>query len=123
MKANLMRMRAVFRRSSPQEEEQPIITIGDLQLDRSRHKVILGDEPIELTPLEFYVLDILMDSHGKVVRKEDLCIRLIENGFSGSESTLKIHIRNIRMKLRDELDQPKYIETVFGIGYRFLEGS
>lgn len=119
----LMRMRAVLRRSTPKEEEKPITIIGDLQLDRSRHKVILGDEPIELTPLEFFVLDILMDSHGKVVRKEDLCIRLIENGFSGSESTLKIHIRNIRMKLRDELDQPKYIETVFGIGYRFLEGS
>ncbi len=119
----LMRMRAVLRRSTPREEEKPITIIGDLQLDRSRHKVTLGDEPVELTPLEFFVLDILMDSHGKVVRKEDLCIRLIENGFSGSESTLKIHIRNIRMKLRDELDQPKYIETVFGIGYRFLEGS
>lgn len=119
----LMRMRAVLRRSTPEEEEKPITIIGDLQLDRSRHKVTLRDELIELTPLEFFVLDILMDSQGKVVRKEDLCIRLIENGFSGSESTLKIHIRNIRMKLRDELDQPKYIETVFGIGYRFLEGS
>ncbi|HQN62610.1 MAG TPA: response regulator transcription factor, partial [Flexilinea sp.] len=60
----LMRMRAVLRRSTPREEEKPITIIGDLQLDRSRHKVTLGDEPVELTPLEFFVLDILMDSQG-----------------------------------------------------------
>jgi len=44
----------------------------------------------------------------------------MENGFTGSEATLKIHIRNLRVKLNDDPDQPRYIETVFGIGYRFL---
>ena len=72
-------------------------------------------------PLEFHILEILMQSVGIVVRRPDLCIRLIENGYSGSEATLKIHIRNLRLKLGDDLEQPRYIETVFAIGYRFLE--
>jgi two-component system, OmpR family, alkaline phosphatase synthesis response regulator PhoP len=44
----------------------------------------------------------------------------MENGYTGSEATLKIHIRNLRLKLEDNLDQPQYIETVFGLGYRFI---
>ena len=46
---------------------------------------------------------------------------LAEAGFAGSEATIKIHISNIRAKLQDSLDEPRYIETVFGLGYRFLE--
>jgi two-component system, OmpR family, alkaline phosphatase synthesis response regulator PhoP len=76
---------------------------------------------VDLTPLEFLILEILMKSPGQVIRRAELCIRLMENGYTGSESTLKIHIRNIRQKLDDDLEQPKYIETVFGIGYRFIE--
>ena len=64
-----------------------------------------------------------MRSPGQVVKRADLSIRLIENGFSGSEATLKIHVRNIRLKLGDDLNRPVYIETVFGIGYRFLENA
>jgi len=45
----------------------------------------------------------------------------MESGYSGSEATLKIHIRNLRLKLGDDSNQPRYIETVFGVGYRFLE--
>ena len=78
---------------------------------------------IELTPLEFQVLEMLMQSPGQVVRRADLCMRLMENGYSGSEATLKIHIRNLRLKLDDDLNQPQYIETVFGIGYRFMEAE
>jgi DNA-binding response OmpR family regulator len=66
---------------------------------------------------------MLMQTPGKVMRRAELCIRLMENGYSGSESTLKIHIRNLRLKLEDDLSQPRYIENVFGIGYRFLESE
>jgi len=62
-----------------------------------------------------------MQSPGQVVKRAELCMRLMENGYTGSESTLKIHIRNLRLKLDDDLNQPRYIETIFGIGYRFLE--
>jgi len=119
----LMRMRAVLRRAAPKETGEPCLTIGDISLDCGKHEVKRQDQVIELTPLEFQLLEMLMQSPGKVVRRADLCMRLIENGYSGSEATLKIHIRNLRLKLGDDLSQPQYIETVFGIGYRFMEAE
>lgn len=118
----LMRMRAVLRRAAVSEADEDI-TIGDLTLNRSAHRVTKNGQPIEFTPLEFFILNALMSVPGQVVKRAELSIRLIENGFSGSEATLKIHVRNIRQKLGDNLDQPVYIETVFGVGYRFLEAS
>jgi DNA-binding response OmpR family regulator len=117
----LVRMRAVLRRAGPRESGEDVLALGDLSLDRSKHEVRQDGNLIDLTPLEFQVLELLMQSAGKVVRRAELSMRLVENGYSGSESTLKIHIRNLRLKLGDDLDQPRYIETVFGIGYRFVD--
>lgn len=117
----LVRMRAVLRRAGQREENKPVLAVGDLSLDSSKHEVRKGAQTLDLTPLEFQILEMLMHSAGKVVRRADLSIGLMENGYTGSESTIKIHIRNLRLKLDDDLDQPKYIETVFGIGYRFIE--
>ena len=85
------------------------------------YRIRNGEQAVDLTPLEFQILEMLMHSPGKVVKRTDLTIRLMEGGYSGSEATLKIHIRNLRLKLEDDLNQPHYIETVFGVGYRFLE--
>jgi DNA-binding response OmpR family regulator len=123
MRELLMRMRAVLRRAGSLGANEPCLTISDVSLDPCKHEVKKGGQVIDLTPLEFQVLEILMQSSGRVVRRAGLCMRLLENGYSGSESTLKIHIRNLRMKLEDDLSQPRYIETVFGIGYRFLEAE
>lgn len=120
---NPFRMRELLDASGRRCAEQRRLEIGEIQMDRSRHEVRKRDEPVELTPLEFQILEMLMQSPGQVIRRADLCIQLMENGFSGSEGTLKIHIRNLRLKLEDDLNQPRYIETVFGIGYRFLEAA
>lgn len=117
----LVRMRAVLRRSPPMDAESKVLTIGEITLNPNKHEVKKGAQLLALTPLEFQILELLMQAPGQVVRRAGLCMRLIENGYSGSESTLKIHIRNLRLKLEDDLDQPQYIETVFGVGYRFLE--
>jgi DNA-binding response OmpR family regulator len=119
----LVRMRAVLRRAAPKEDSDTAITVGDISLERSKHEVRKQGQSIELTPLEFQVLEMLMQSAGQVVRRADISMRLVEHGYSGSEATLKIHIRNLRLKLDDDLSQPRYIETVFGVGYRFLEAS
>lgn len=116
----LVRMRAVLRRAAPMDENHPGLIIGDVELDYNRHLVTKQGFPIVLTPLEFHVLEMLMRAAGKVVKRADLCIGLMENGYTGSEATLKIHIRNLRQKLYDDPDQPMYIETIFGIGYRFI---
>lgn len=121
MRELLVRIRAVMRRSATQDTDEPCLTIGDLTLDHQKHEVFQAGQIVDLTPLEFLVLETLMHAPGQVIRRAELCIRLMENGYAGSESTLKIHIRNIRQKINDDLEQPKYIETVFGVGYRFIE--
>lgn len=118
----LMRIRAVQRRALPLNKEAQLV-IGTISLDESKHEVRQNGRLIELTPLEFQILQMLMRCPGQVVRRQDMCMHLMDNGYTGSEATLKIHIRNLRLKLEDSLNQPRIIETVFGIGYRFLEGD
>jgi DNA-binding response OmpR family regulator len=119
----LMRIRAVMRRAAISEESSEVMKVQNLTLDRARHEVRKDGELIDLTPLEFALLTQLMESAGKVVRRQEISLRLMDNGYAGSEATIKIYIRNLRQKLGDDLAEPRYIETVFGIGYRFLEGQ
>lgn len=119
----LMRIRAVMRRAALGEEASEVMKVQNLTLDRARYEVRKDGELIDLTPLEFTLLTLLMEAAGKVIRRQEISLRLMDNGYAGSEATIKIHIRNLRQKLGDDLAEPVYIETVFGIGYRFLEGE
>lgn len=119
----LMRIRAVMRRVAVSDEAAAVMKVQNLTLDSARHEVRKGGDLIDLTPLEFALLTLLMESAGKVVRRQEISMRLMDNGYAGSEATIKIHIRNLRQKLGDNLAEPTYIETVFGVGYRFLEGE
>jgi DNA-binding response OmpR family regulator len=123
MRELLVRMRAVLRRAVQNQKAETTIRIGEISLDPGKHEIKKQDRSIELTPLEFQILEKLMLSAGQVVKRADLSMYLMENGFSGSEATLKIHIHNLRDKLEDDPAQPRYIETVFGIGYRFIEAE
>jgi len=118
MRELLVRMRAVLRRAAQKDAQQALLTAGDLVLDRSKHEVTVSGSLVELTPLEFQILEILMLAGGQVVRRAALSTRLIELGYTGSEATLKIHVRNIRSKIDKDPNEPQMIETVFGIGYR-----
>lgn len=119
----LMRIRAVMRRAAVSEEAAAVIKVQDLSVDSARHEVRKDSELIDLTPLEFTLLTQMMESAGKVIRRQEMSLRLMDNGYTGSEATIKIHIRNLRQKLGDDLADPTYIETVFGVGYRLLEGE
>jgi DNA-binding response OmpR family regulator len=123
MRELLVRLRAVMRRSSNKSESDRVITLGDISMDSTRHAVTRCGNPVELTPLEYQILELMIQSPGKVLKRADLAIYLMEKGYTGSEATLKIHIRNLRIKLDDTLTEPKYIETIFGIGYRFVESD
>jgi DNA-binding response OmpR family regulator len=118
MRELLVRIRALLRRAGPEDAPQALLTAGDLALDRDNHEVTVSGDPVELTPLEFQILEILMLAEGRVVNRAALCTRLIELGYTGSEATLKIHIRNIRSKIEKDPNEPEIIETVFGVGYR-----
>lgn len=121
MRELLVRMRAVLRRALPKIPQEAILKAGNLVVDKNKHEVLLNNHTVDLTPLEYSLLLNMMESHGQVIRRAALCVRLIENGFSGSEATLKIHVRNLRNKIEADPNQPEYIETVFGIGYRFAK--
>lgn len=114
----LMRLKAVLRRSTQSYSPSQLLQVSALQMDLVNNEVRINDKFINLTPAEFSLLKKLMHSVEHTVTKAALCTYLIENGYSGSESTLKIHIRNIRTKLEPNAAQHLHIESVFGVGYR-----
>lgn len=123
MRELLMRIRAVMRRSGGDTVVEARLTIGNLSLNKQSYSAAVGDVEVDLTPVEFYLLEKLLISAEMPVHRAELATLLIEQGYSGSENTIKIHIRNLRQKIEPDPKKPIYIETVFGIGYRLREIS
>ena len=124
MRELLARIRAVMRRV----EKTPAATVlrsGSLVMDPTSHEVKLDDQPVHLTPTEFDLLALLMAAPGRVYSRTDLLEHLQGIAFEGIERTVDVHIRNLRAKIDPDTTNPRFIETVFGIGYRFrkLNGS
>ena len=117
------RIRAALRRNELPKETAEYLRAGDLTLDRETHKVTARGESIDLTPIEFDLLATLMRTPGKVFSRLDLVDQLAESGFAGLESTLNVHIRNLRLKIEADPANPEVLETVFGVGYRIRKGE
>lgn len=113
------RVRAVLRRVNEPQEIAPVLRIGDVTLDKGTHLVQRGDHKIELTPSEFDLLAVLMAAPGQVFSRSQLLERLKGDLFENVERTVDVHIRNLRAKLEPDPTNPTYIQTVFGVGYRF----
>ncbi|MGD0575266.1 MAG: response regulator transcription factor [Anaerolineales bacterium] len=117
------RVRAVLRRAEPPDPNRRPLHVGDLLLDEGTHTVTVRGKAADLTPTEFKLLGLLMAAPGRVFTREQLVDRLAEVGYSGLERTLNVHIRNLRAKIEPNPDQPQYVETVFGVGYRLARPS
>lgn len=115
----MARIRAVIRRTYNESPVPDVIRIGDIVLDKKTHMVTCGSRKIDLTPSEFDLLAILMADAGQVFSRGDLLDKLKGNAFENVERTVDVHIRNLRAKLETDAASPKYVLTVFGIGYRF----
>ncbi len=115
----LARVRAVLRRSSKAAAEPDCLRVGDVVLDRAAVTVHAAARPVELTPSEFEILATLMAAPGQVFSRLDLLDRVSGKAFEGYERTIDVHIRNLRAKLELDSKHPQYIETVYGMGYRF----
>ncbi len=113
------RIKAVLRRSEPPDPNSKPVHVGDVLLDESAHSVSVRGQLVTLTPTEFKLLGLLMRSAGQVLTRQQLADALGEEGYSGMERTLNVHVRNLRTKIEPDPDQPQYVETVFGVGYRF----
>ena len=118
MRELLARVRAALRRVETPLEAASLLRVGDLVLDRATHSVHIGEKDANLTSLEFDLLELLMKTPGRVFSRTELVDRLYESGFTGLESTLNVHIRNLRLKIEPDPAAPRYLETVFGVGYR-----
>jgi DNA-binding response OmpR family regulator len=113
------RVRAVLRRANPEPSESDIVRAADMTLDRSSRDVMVGDRHVDLTPSEFDLLATLMASPGRVFTRLELLERLQGTAYEGYERTIDVHIRNLRTKVEPDTRNPRYVETVFGVGYRF----
>lgn len=112
------RVKAVLRRSDTAKADLGPVRVGAIVLDEASHTVTVNGAVVNLTPTEFNLLGLLLRAPGQVFTREQLADRLTEDGYSGLERTLNVHIRNLRAKIEPDPDQPQYIETVFGVGYR-----
>ena len=113
------RIRAVLRRAGKSSPQAELLRAGDIMLDRNGRLVKVDDHYVDLTPSEFDLLATLMFTPGRAYSRMDLLDLLQGNAFEGYERTIDVHVRNLRSKIEADPSNPRYIETVYGIGYRF----
>ncbi len=118
MRELVARIRAVMRRKETPAAPSELLRNGELELNVDAHTVRMQSKDVNLTPLEFKLLETLMRQVGKVFTRADLSDLLADDGFAGLDSTLNVHMRNLRLKLGEDPAKPVYLETVFGVGYR-----
>jgi two-component system, OmpR family, response regulator ResD len=115
------RVKAVIRRSQgsdPQETDQ-LLTFATMTIDPIRHMVHLHEQPINLTATEFDLLYFLARHPGQVFSRTQLLDRVWGDRFYGDESTVTVHIRRVREKIEPDATNPTFIQTVWGVGYKF----
>ena len=116
----IARVKTVLRRSQVTVELQPaIIEWGELRLDTGRHQVWLHTRPVSLTAKEFRLLQTLAESPGRVFNRVELMEKAFGLDYDGLERTIDVHILKLRKKLESDPEQPIYIQTVYGVGYKF----
>jgi DNA-binding response OmpR family regulator len=116
------RVRAVLRRLERESVDGSVLRVGEVTLDEAMHRVWVREKPVDLTPTEFELLAIFLRTPGRVFSRWELMERLQGDDSEGVERTIDVHIRNLRTKIEADPRQPRYIETVYGVGYRFAEG-
>jgi DNA-binding response OmpR family regulator len=113
------RVRAVLRRAGEMKPDARLLKASDIVLDRDGRTVQVAGKFIDLTPSEFDILSSLMSSPGRVYSRLDLLDIIQGVRYEGYERTIDTHIKNLRGKIEAEPREPNYIETVYGVGYRF----
>jgi len=114
------RVKAVLRRSKPRPAEEEIITRGDLTIDAGRRQVqVSGLGEVELTAREFDLLYVLAANPGMVLTRDRLMEKVWGYEYVGDTRTVDVYVRHLREKLHDDAENPQFIETVRGVGYRF----
>jgi DNA-binding response OmpR family regulator len=115
------RIRAVLRRAEATPTDEMLICVGEVTLDVPRMRVTLGQRPIELTPTEFELLAALARQPGRIFTRAQLLDAVHGVAFESYERAIDAHIKNIRRKLEPDPREPRYVLTVYGVGYKFAD--
>lgn len=117
------RIKAVFRLidrlTSAAADEPELIRCGNIQIDAQRHEVKMDGKPVELTAKEFQLLLCLARNPGRVYNRSQLLDQVWGYHHSGYEHTVNSHINRLRAKIEEDPDKPEYIQTIWGVGYKF----
>jgi two-component system alkaline phosphatase synthesis response regulator PhoP len=116
------RVRAVLRRL-PGERVPEKITHGALTINYLEHQAYLNDRPLNLTPVEFKLLGAFVKEPGRVFSRAQIIDKALGYDFNGFDRTIDVHILKLRRKLEPDPRKPRFIKTVYGAGYKFLEAD
>ena len=116
------RVRAVLRRL-PGERGPEEIKSGELSMNFTTHEAWFAGRPLNLTSIEFKLLGVLAKEPGRVFSRANLIAEALGYDFEGFDRTIDVHILNLRRKLEPDPSHPKYIKTIYGIGYKFVGGE
>jgi two-component system alkaline phosphatase synthesis response regulator PhoP len=113
------RVRATLRRASGEVGPSTILRAGDVELDTASLTATVADQPVDLTPTEFQLLATLLRQPGRIFSREQLLEAIHGVAFDGYDRSVDSHVKNLRRKIEPDPRQPCYVQTVYGVGYRF----
>jgi DNA-binding response OmpR family regulator len=119
----IARVRAVLRRGKAEDSGPELIQDGELEVDFLRHEARVDGTSVHLTPKEFTLLEILIKQPGRVFSRLELLELAFGFDYQGFERTVDVHVMNLRKKIESDPAQPKYVQTVYGVGYKFDNGE
>lgn len=114
------RVRTVLRRAAAHTADSDVLEIGLLRIDLTQHQVFVDGEQVYLTPKEFKLLEVLMRSPNRVFPRGALVEKAFGINYDGLDRTVDVHVMKLRKKVEADASQPRYIHTVYGVGYKFL---
>jgi len=116
----ITRLKVIMRRANRQVEKQRMIRVGNLVIDIEKHQVELAGELVKLTVTEFKILELLATQPEQVFPRRTIAEYIQGSIYDGYERTLDAHIKNLRKKIESDPKSPMYVQTVYGIGYKFI---
>ena len=115
------RVRAVLRRVRGHGPPLGIVRVGELAVDLTKRSVTVGGQPVSLTPTEFDLLSAMARNPGRPFTRAQLMDLVYDVAYAGYDRAIDSHIKNLRRKIEPDPRQPRYILTVYGVGYKFCE--
>jgi two-component system alkaline phosphatase synthesis response regulator PhoP len=118
------RVRALLRRTQLDQGRgitARVLTSSNLRLDLDQHTAMVNDIAVDLTRTEFKLLHLLMENPGHTLTRDELLEKVMGYSYEGMGRALDTHIRNLRKKIEADPDNPRFIQTVYGVGYRLIE--